>query len=257
MKIISVIQNKGGVGKTTIIQNLAICLATQKSKKVGLIDSDSQANLSFVVKNKSKRDLKNLLINQEPITINDFSETDYNNLSIIPNKKDINSALFNSISANPLEQILSFKNIVEDIKGLDYLIIDTPPALDTQTLSVMIASHHIIIPIAYDVFSAIGLSELNKNIKSAQKMNKELDILGILLCKVHEGRIINKEMSKPLKDNFGDKLFKSTIKINTKFQQSQLRQTDIFSFEKSDWLKKGSKDILSLTKEILNKLNKK
>lgn len=258
MKVISIIQYKGGVGKTTTTSSLAVCLATKKNKKVGLIDLDSQSDSSFSIKHKAKpkKDLKQLMEAKKPLKKEDFSPTDYKNLYLIPNNQDVTSTLFAQLEEDLKDRLNILKKLVRNLKGFDYILIDSPPDLDIKTSAIMVASDYIIIPAMYDMFSAKGLVKLSKDIKLAKKINKKLEVLGIFHSRYLWGRKLNKKMEAPLKKYFGDKLFNTKVRENVKFQQAQAEQEDIFSFEKNDFLKKGSKDIEALTDEIINNLNK-
>jgi chromosome partitioning protein len=254
MNIISVVNNKGGVGKTTILQNMSICLAA-KGYLTGVIDFDAQANLSLAIKHESQKDLVSLLNEKKPIGISDFSQTEYKNLLILPNNKDVSSELFNN--PDPIKKLFVLKNMLSSLDKFDFLFIDTAPTLDVPTYNSMVASDSIIIPMEYDFFSAVGLSVLYDYIISVRTLNKDLKILGVLINKVNEGQKINKEVQTPLINNFGDVVFKTVVRTNVKFKQAQLEQKDIFTFEKKKSDKRGSEDIEKLCKEILKKFNLK
>jgi chromosome partitioning protein len=253
MNIISIINNKGGVGKTTITQNLGVCMA-KNGYKTAIIDFDAQANLSYAIKHIPNKDLGTLLLKKEPITIDDFSTTQYENLYLLPNNKDINSTLFGRM--NPTDQLFVLKNILKDLNTFDFIFIDTAPNLDTPTFNAMIVSNHLLIPVEYDIFSAIGLAVLYDNINSAKQVNVNLNVLGVITTQVHEGRRINKDMQAPLIKHFGNIVFKTAIRTNEKFKRAQAEQTDIFSYENSFTEKRGSEDIENLSKELLKKLKK-
>lgn len=254
MNIISIVNNKGGVGKTTILQNLSICLA-EKGYVTGVIDFDAQANLSLCIKHEPQDDLVSLLNKKKPISIQNFSKTDYENLLILPNKKDVSSELFNH--PDPIKKLFILKDLLNGLDKFDFVFIDTAPTLDIPTYNAMVTSNYILIPMEYDFFSAVGLSVLYDYIISARSLNKDLKILGVLINKVHEGQKINKEVQAPLISNFGDVVLKTVIRTNVKFKQAQLEQKDIFSFEEKKSDKRGSDDIEKLCKEILKIINLK
>jgi chromosome partitioning protein len=253
MNIISIINNKGGVGKTTITQNLGVCMA-RKGYQTAVIDFDAQANLSYSIKHDLNKDLGSLLLKKTPITIEDFSTTEYKNLYILPNEKDINGALFGRM--NPADQLFALKNILKDLNTFDFIFIDTAPNLDTPTFNALIACNHVLIPVEYDIFSAIGIAVLYDNINSAKQVNPNLKILGVITTKVHKGRKINKEMQVPLIKHFRDVVFKTVIRTNEKFKQAQAEQTDIFNFESSFSEKRGSEDMEDFSKELVERLKK-
>ena len=254
MNIISIINNKGGVGKTTITQNLGICMA-RKGYKTAVIDFDAQANLSYSIKHTLNKDLGSLLLKKTPITLEDFSVTEYKNLYILPNDKDINSALFARM--NPADQLFALKNILKDLDTFDFIFIDTAPNLDTPTFNALIASNHVLIPVEYDIFSAIGIAVLYDNINSAKQVNADLNVLGVITTKVHKGRKINNEMQAPLIKHFKEVVFNTSIRTNEKFKQAQAEQTDIFTFESSFSEKRGSEDMESFSKEVIDRLKKR
>jgi chromosome partitioning protein len=265
MPIISIINNKGGVGKTTITQNLAIYFA-QKGFTTGLIDFDSQANLSFSIPHTPNLDLVSLIQKRQPVGKSEFSQTEYENLYILPNEKDINSSVFNQFNTG--DQPFVFKDIISQTKDFDYIFIDTAPALDIPTFNALVASDYLIIPVEHDIFSAIGLSILYDNIKSAQRLNPKLQVLGILQTQVTERSKMKKEMQEPLEKNFGKVVFETQIRTNVKFRQAQAERKDIFAYEKvtDDQKKflgikigkpenKGSEDMENLSNEIINRIN--
>ena len=146
------------------------------------------------------------------------------------------------------------KTFLKELNEFDFIFIDTAPNLDTPTFNALIASKYALIPVEFDIFSAIGLSVLYDNINSAKQVNKNLKVLGVITTQVHERRRIKKDMQEPLKKHFADVLFKSTIRTNEKFKQAQAEQTDIFKYEGTYTQKRGSDDIEKLSKEILKRL---
>jgi len=254
MKIISIINNKGGVGKTTITQNLGIWFA-KEGYKVALVDFDAQANLSFSIPHTPNLDLTTLLLKKQPISRAEFCETIYPNLFLLPNNKDINSSIFNNFTHG--DQPFVFKDILKNTQDFDFIFIDTAPALDIPTFNALVASDFVLIPVEYDIYSAIGLSVLYDNIRSAQRINHTLDILGILPTQVHPQAKMNKEMQEPLEKNFKDQVFKNFVRTNVKFKQAQVERTDIFTYEKGKGEDRGSQDIAQIGTEILARLSQK
>lgn len=139
MNIISIVNNKGGVGKTTILQNLSICLA-RKGYLTGVIDFDAQANLSLSIKHELQDDLVSLLNKKKPIKLENFSKTNYDKLLILPNKKDVSSELFNN--PDPIKKLFVLKDALSGVKDFDFLFIDTAPTLDVPTYNSMVASNY-------------------------------------------------------------------------------------------------------------------
>ena len=253
MNIISIINNKGGVGKTTLVQNIGVWLAS-KGYITALIDFDSQANLSFSIPHTPNLDLSTLLLKRQPITLAEFCQTKYENLYLLPNKQDINSSIFNQLATG--DQPFAFQDIIKDINGIDFILVDTAPSLDVPTFNTLIASDFVLIPVEYDIYSAMGLSVLQDNIRSAQRINTKLQILGILPTQVHPQAKLNKQMSEPLKNRFGDQVFETVVRTNVKFKQAQVEKADIFEYEKLQNENRGSQDIEAIGQEILARIKK-
>ena len=248
MVTISVVNNKGGVGKTTTVHNIGVGLANE-GYKVGLIDFDSQANLSMTLKFEHKTDLKTALLKRKALEISDFSQTlDNENLYILPNLKDTTSQMFAEFS--DIERLDALRNILT-LLDFDFLLIDTPPNLDIQTYNSMITSNYILVPVEYDIYSVSGLKVLVENIdKIKARMNPNLELLGILVTKVDERESINKPIHDILKRDFDEKVFKTFIHTNKQFKHAQVNRLNIFNFRD----RKGSNDYHKLTKEILKRI---
>lgn len=249
MKIVSIINNKGGVGKTTLVQNLSVGLA-RKGFKVGLIDFDPQANLSSVFGHEPKATLREILSEGKKITTASFSPTYQHNLFIIPNLKDISVKMFGFLSFQ------DEKTILKDRLGkidFDFLFIDTPPNLELQTINSMIASDFILIPVKYDIFSLQGIVTVKEYFeKTKQSINQKLEILGIVATNVDERESMNSPIRAKLESIFGDKYLKSSIKVNTKFKHAQIQRQDVYAIGDL----KAISDFESLISEILPKLRK-
>lgn len=252
MNIISIINNKGGVGKTTTACNLAVAL-TREGYKVGLVDLDSQANLSFAIPHNPRKDLRTLMLEKraEPLKLEDFATTQNSNLFLLPNNKDINSSLFNSVKQ--YEQLNLLKRVLQGFEALDFVIIDTPPTLDTATINAMIASTHILIPVQYEIFSTSGLITLMENIQEAKEnVNPSLQVLGIFVTRVDNRQLLNEYLKEVLETNFKKDILQTVIRTNTRLTQAQADKKDIFEFGD----KNGMEDYTALAREILEKLEK-
>jgi chromosome partitioning protein len=247
MKVISIINNKGGVGKTTLVQNLAVGLA-RKGYRVGMIDFDPQANLSSVFRHENQENLRDVLSENKKITTRTFAETYQPNLYIIPNLKDITVKVFNFI------KFFDEKRILKDKLGeidLDYVFIDTPPNLELQTINSMVASDYILIPIKYDIFSLSGLANVKEFLDQVKEhINPNLEILGIVATHVDDRESINEPIKNQVESVFQDKLLNTTIRINTRFKHAQIQKTDVYSMTDL----KSMTDFENLIKEILPKI---
>jgi chromosome partitioning protein len=249
MKIISIVNNKGGVGKTTLTQNLAIGIAN-KGFSVGVIDLDPQANLSSLFKVEGENDVRTLLQQKSKIETKSFSKTNNENLYILPNNKDISAKMFANLEYFDEKKILLDKFGKIDF---DFLIIDTPPNLEVQTINSLSVSDYVIIPIKYDLFSLQGLVTVKDYLeKIIEHVNPKLKVLGIIATFVDERESNNAQIKAKVEELFGEDLFKSKVRVNTKYKNSQLNRMSVY--EHND--PKGINDIENLIEEIFQKIKK-
>jgi len=249
MKTISIINNKGGVGKTTTTHNLGVSLA-RRGFKVALVDFDPQANLSFLVEHSQGLDLRTALTAMKALDLSDFSTTNITNLYILPNNSDVDSELFDSINA--MQRLTLLKKILSN-NPFDFVFIDTPPTLDHQIFNCFVASDYVLIPVEYEILSAMGLQKLMENFETAkEESNPNLELLGILVTKLDQRFSMNDAMASELKKAYQEKVFNTTIRTNTKYKQGQALQQDIYSMQD----KKGMEDFDGLVDEILQRVKK-
>ncbi|MEM1312395.1 MAG: ParA family protein [Patescibacteria group bacterium] len=248
MKIISIVNNKGGVGKTTTTQNLGVYFA-ELGFKVGLIDFDSQANLSLSFEYDSEGvDLLNALKRGEKLVLNDFSKVQNKSISVLYNNKDINSGTMGVVPE--VKRLGALKRIINQL-NFDIILIDTAPSLDINTLCPLFASTDILIPINYEKYSIQGLSTLFETIDILNnEQNANINTLGVFATKVDERLAITEAYRPILEKELSEYLLKSVIRTNSKFQQSQDSAKSIFDLEDL----KGKEDYKKLGDEILAKL---
>lgn len=198
MKIISIINEKGGVGKSTTVQNLAIGLAA-KGLKVGLIDMDQQAaNLSFCFLGHEKKSivtlhqvLKAVIMDKEKIVLQPehFTPTNFDNLSILPT----DSSLTEFLDKQTINPNLVLKSILPK-SGFDFILIDTPGSMLISTFNALSASNQVIIVTQPEMMSLVGLLDITKSIEQIKKkLNPKLTILGIVLNMVRHNTKITKD----------------------------------------------------------------
>jgi chromosome partitioning protein len=249
MKTISIIKNKGGVGKTTTTHNLGVALA-RKGLSVALIDFDPQANLSFLLDHSDKLDLRTALLEMKALDKDDFSTTSIENLYLLLNNSDVDSELFDSINA--MQRLNLLKKILSN-SPFDFVLIDTPPTLDHQIFNCFVASDYVLIPVEYEILSAMGLQKLMENFETAkEESNPQLDLLGILVTKLDQRFSMNEAMASELKKAYQEKVFDTAIRTNTKYKQGQALQQDIYSMQD----RKGMEDFDGLANEILQRVKK-
>lgn len=239
MYVISIINQKGGVGKTTTAHNLAAGLRLQK-KKVLLLDLDAQCNLTLLQRaNNNTHTIYDVLTGKTKLR--DAIQNDFvagsKNLILLQSKAGA-------------EQILKY--VLQSAKDYDYVIIDTPPALGIITINALTASDSIIITSTADLLPIQGLNDLYKTVQTVKKnSNPDLKILGILVTRFNKRTVLGKTMLKSLTDiaaKIGTKVFSTEIRDSIAIKEAQAKQTDIFSYSRYST---AGRDYKNLTTEIL------
>ncbi len=250
-KIISIANQKGGVGKTTTSVNLSAALGVLE-KKVLLIDADPQGNassgLGFELNNGHKG-LYDILNGSEPIkkVINKSTSP---NLDVISSNIDLVGIEIELINETKREYRL--KSELDSVSNsYDFVIIDCAPSLGLITINALTACNSVIVPIQCEYFALEGLGKLLNTIKSIQKLhNKDLDIEGLLLTMFDTRLRLSNQVVDEVIKHFGEMVFKTIIKRNIKLGEAPGFGKDIISYDATS---KGTKNYLSLANEIIQK----
>ena len=250
-KIISVANQKGGVGKTTTTVNLAASLGVLE-KKVLLIDADPQANAT-----------SSLGLNNDDFEINIYQvfehigdikksiiKTNSPNLFIIPSHIDLVAVEIELVDKPNREMMLkSALNKVSD--EFDYILIDCPPSLGLITLNALSASNSIIIPIQCEYFALEGLGKLLNTIKSIQKIhNNLLEIEGMLLTMYDSRLRLSKQVVEEVKKHFYNMVFNTIISRNVRLGEAPSYGETIINYDASS---KGANNYLKFAEELILK----
>ena len=250
-KIISVTNQKGGVGKTTTTVNLAASLGVL-DKKVLLVDADPQANAT-----------SSLGLNNDDFEINIYQvfehigdikksiiKTNSPNLFIIPSHIDLVAVEIELVDKPNREMML--KNALNKVSNkFDYILIDCPPSLGLITLNALSASNSIIIPIQCEYFALEGLGKLLNTIKSIQKIhNNSLEIEGMLLTMYDSRLRLSKQVVEEVKKHFYNMVFNTIISRNVRLGEAPSFGETIINYDASS---KGANNYLKFAEELILK----
>lgn len=248
-KIISVANQKGGVGKTTTTVNLSTILA-KKGKKVLLIDADPQGNATsgLGIEKEVELSIYDVLVNETPIQ-DACKSTSIKNLYVCPSNISLAGAEVELVSMMSREQRLKEK--LDEVKEkYDYILIDCPPSLGLITLNAFTASNSVLIPVQCEYFALEGLGQLLNTVNLVKKhLNKELEIEGALLTMYDIRTNLSNQVVKEVKKYFGDKVYKTVIPRNVRLSEAPSFGLPITIYDPRS---KGAKSYTKFAKEFLN-----
>lgn len=255
VKVISVVNQKGGVAKTTTTVNLATALAAM-DKKVLVIDLDPQGNSStgFGVSQQQRKNtiyqaLTNIIKLKDTIIA-----TNIPNLEIITSNTNLSAAELDLIELEEREYILM--KLLEEIKvSYDYIIIDCPPSLNLLTINALVAGDEVLIPMQCDFYSLEGLSHLLKIVEIVEKrLNPKIKIAGILFTMYDRRNRLTEQVEEDVRSCLGELVFKTVIPRNIKLSEAPSYGKPAIIY---DYKCAGAVAYMELTKEILGRYNEK
>lgn len=247
-KIVSIANQKGGVGKTTTSINLSTVLA-KKGKKVLLIDADPQGNATSGVGVDKDQQFSVYDVLIEDIEIeNTLQKTKVKNLDLCPSNINLAGAEVQLVGMENREHRLKKK--LDNIKDeYDFIIIDCPPSLGLVTLNAFTASDSVLIPIQCEYYALEGLSQLITTIKTIKKkLNPQIEIEGVLGT-MYDGRTnLSIQVLDEVKKYFPDKVYKTIIPRNVRLSESPSFGEPIINYDRTS---KGADAYMALAKEVI------
>lgn len=247
-RVISIANQKGGVGKTTTSVNISTILA-KKGKKVMLIDTDPQGNATSGIgaEKKTDKSIYDVIIGETKLE-EATKETQVKNLKICPSNINLAGAEVELVSMMSREYRLKEK-LEEEKENYDYIIIDCPPSLGLITLNAFTASDSVLIPVQCEYYALEGLEQLMNTINLVKKhLNKELELEGAVLTMYDSRTNLANQVVKEVKNYFEDKVYKTVIPRNVRLSEAPSYGMPISVYDPKS---KGAKCYERLVKEII------
>ena len=249
-KIYSIINQKGGVGKTTTTINLGTAMAACGAN-VLIIDMDPQGNLSTgmgVEKVKREKGVYNILIDN--LSINDaVIKTEIPNLNLIPSNDDLLG--IDIELSNESDRVMRLKKALEDLNSYDYILLDCPPSLSLLTLNALVASTGALVPLQAEFYALEGLSQLLKTIEDIKNsVNHDLMLEGVIITMFDGRNNLSNQVEQDVRSYLGTEVFTTKIPRNIRLSEAPPHGLPALIY---DHKCSGSAAYINLAREVLNK----
>ena len=251
-KILSLVNQKGGVGKTTSSVNIAVSMAAAEIRTL-LIDFDPQANATTGVSNLIKKNNHTIYdVLMRGININKaLISTQFDHLDVIISENDLVGAEIELV--NVMAREYQLKSLIKKLKRkYEYIIVDCPPSLGLLTINALAASNAVLIPIQCEYYALEGLGQLLNTIRLVQKhINPKLSIAGVLLTMYDSRLNLSKEVADEVREYFEEKLFNTVIHRNVRLGEAPSFGKPALLYDANST---GAQNYLSLVEELLNRV---
>lgn len=259
MQIISIINQKGGVGKTTTVINLAAGLSYQ-GKKILVIDLDPQGNATTglgLSNLESSTETIYGVLNGTKSIFEVIKKTKFSNLDIITSNVDLSGLEVETAGDSNRAFMLKVKlaSYLNDSRAsYDYILIDCPPSLSLLTVMALVSSHSLVVPLQTEFFALEGLTQLIKTIERIKvNLNPKLSIRGILLTMYDKRNKLSSQVEKEARDYFDDKVYTTMIPRNVRLSEAPSHGMPVLEYDK---LCSGSKSYFRFTDEFIDQEEK-
>ncbi|NLR89636.1 MULTISPECIES: ParA family protein [Flammeovirga] len=250
-KVISIVNQKGGTGKTTTTTNLGVALG-KLGRKVLLIDMDAQGNMTFHfgLQNEYVKSMSHVLLEGEKLKNIAVTKEE---VDIAPADVSLADAELSMVTAEGREFIL--KQAIKKARSkYDFILVDCAPALSILSINALTASDHILVPLQMEVLSMQGLSQILETVfQIKENLNEDLTILGILPVMFDTRRTITMEILNHIKENFGIRVLENNIGIDVKLVEAPSFGKSIFEYAP---LSAGAMAYMRVAREFLSILPK-
>jgi chromosome partitioning protein len=252
-KILGVVNQKGGVGKTTTAINLSACLAIE-GLNILLVDCDPQANASSglgVPRDDNRHSIYDVLVGNAPAE-QVILPTDIKNLWLLPGSKNLTGANVELAGVEGRE--VRLRDALAPIRGNhDLVVLDCPPALDLLTLNVLVAANSLIVPMQAEYFALEGISELISTLERVRAaFNPEIVIEGVLLTMYDDRTNLAQQVTETLREYFKEKLFQTVIPRNIRLAEAPSHGKPVALYDSRS---RGTEAYFELTGEFLARNN--
>lgn len=249
--VISVTNQKGGVGKTTSAVNIAYYLA-KMGKKTLLVDFDPQGNASSglgIDKQSLQGSMTDVILETKTLP-EIIIPTDHKNLFLAPATSHLANTEVELAQAN--RRFTRLKNAIENTPNYDFVIIDSPPSLSLLTVNGLIAARYVLLPVQAEFYALEGLGQLLETMKLIRKsMNPTLDLIGVLPTMVDGRTTLSGQVHEEIKKHFPGKVFKTVIPRNIRLAEAPSHGLPVGVYDK---FSKGARAYKAVTKEVIERV---
>ena len=249
-RVIAIVNQKGGVGKTTTAINLGASFAVAERKTL-IIDMDPQGNATSglgVNRANIDKSMYEVLVDREPLASAVLPHLHFKNLSLVPSDVALVGAEVELVQQPDREVLL--RRALEPVReNYDYILVDCPPSLGLLTLNTLAAADSVLIPIQCEFYALQGLTQLLNTVRLVQQnLNPRLQIEGVLLTMYDQRLNLSRQVAEEAHEYFGDKVYTSSIPRNVRLAEAPSFGKPIVVY---DILSAGAQSYLSLAKEVI------